>query len=105
MKYLIADATAAALDSIYLYFIPLPNTFHLTQNYMANGFFNVPVPINEPVKGYAPGSKEKLELQQQLKSLRGQELDIPMYINGQEVRTGKTQRINEQDRIGFEQRL
>ena len=61
---------------------------------MANGFFNVPVPINEPVKGYAPGSKEKLELQQQLKSLRHLELDIPMYINGQEVRTGKTQRIS-----------
>ena len=61
---------------------------------MATGFFNVPVPINEPVKGYAPGSKEKLELQQQLKSLRGQELDIPMHIGGQEVRTGNTQRIS-----------
>ena len=61
---------------------------------MANGFFNVPLPINEPVKGYAPGSKEKLELQQQLKSLKQLELDIPMYIGGQEVRTGKTQRIS-----------
>jgi len=61
---------------------------------MANGFFNVPVPINEPVKSYAPGSKEKRELQQQLAHLRGLELDIPMYIGGQEVRTGKTQRIS-----------
>ena len=61
---------------------------------MANGFFNVPIPINEPVKGYAPGSKEKLELQQQLQRLKQVELDIPMYINGQEVRTGKTQRIS-----------
>ena len=61
---------------------------------MANGFFNVPLPINEPVKGYAPGSKEKLELQQQLQRLRGLELDIPMYIGGKEVRTGKTQRIS-----------
>ncbi|OGX85879.1 1-pyrroline-5-carboxylate dehydrogenase [Hymenobacter lapidarius] len=61
---------------------------------MANAFFNVPIPINEPVKGYAPGSKEKLELQQQLKSLRNLELDIPMYIGGKEVRTGKTQRIS-----------
>ncbi|MBF9237090.1 L-glutamate gamma-semialdehyde dehydrogenase [Hymenobacter sp. BT683] len=60
---------------------------------MANAFFNVPVPINEPVKGYAPGSKEKLELQQQLKSLRQLELDIPMYIGGKEVRTGKLERI------------
>ncbi|GAC1368370.1 MAG: L-glutamate gamma-semialdehyde dehydrogenase [Hymenobacter sp.] len=61
---------------------------------MANGFFNVPTPINEPVKGYAPGSKERLELQQQLKSLRGLELDIPMYIGGREVRTGKLERIS-----------
>ena len=61
---------------------------------MATGFFNVPVPINEPVKGYAPGSKEKLELQQQLQRLRGLELDIPMHIGGQEVRTGNLQRIS-----------
>ncbi|MDO7849876.1 L-glutamate gamma-semialdehyde dehydrogenase [Hymenobacter sp. M29] len=61
---------------------------------MATGFFNVPVPINEPVKGYAPGSKEKLELQQQLQRLRGLELDIPMHIGGQEVRTGKLERIS-----------
>ena len=61
---------------------------------MATGFFNVPVPINEPVKGYAPGSKEKLELQQELKRLRGLELDIPMHIGGREVRTGNTQRIS-----------
>ncbi|MDQ2771622.1 MAG: L-glutamate gamma-semialdehyde dehydrogenase [Bacteroidota bacterium] len=61
---------------------------------MATGFFNVPVPINEPVKGYAPGSPEKLELQQQLKHLKNLELDIPMHIGGQEVRTGNTQRIS-----------
>ena len=33
---------------------------------MANGFFNVPTPINEPVKGYAPGSPERAELQREL---------------------------------------
>ena len=26
---------------------------------MARGFFNVPKAINEPVKGYAPGSPER----------------------------------------------
>jgi 1-pyrroline-5-carboxylate dehydrogenase len=57
---------------------------------MANGFFNVPTPINEPVKSYAPGSKERTELQQALKELKQQHLDIPMYIGGQEVRTGNT---------------
>ncbi|GAA4371706.1 L-glutamate gamma-semialdehyde dehydrogenase [Hymenobacter koreensis] len=60
---------------------------------MANGFFNVPAPKNEPVKGYAPGSPERAELKAMLKTLKNQERDIPMYIGGQEVRTGNTQRI------------
>lgn len=57
---------------------------------MATGFFNVPVPTNEPVKSYAPGSPERAELQATLKELQSQELDIPMVIDGKEVRTGKT---------------
>ncbi|MGY2134174.1 L-glutamate gamma-semialdehyde dehydrogenase [Hymenobacter sp. HD11105] len=61
---------------------------------MANGFFNVPLPINEPVKGYAPGSKERAELQQALKELKQQQVDIPMYIGGQEVRSGNTKTIS-----------
>ncbi|TGE25959.1 L-glutamate gamma-semialdehyde dehydrogenase [Hymenobacter aquaticus] len=60
---------------------------------MANGFFNVPAPINEPVKGYAPNSPERVELLKTLKELKQQERDIPMHIGGQEVRTGKTQRL------------
>ena len=61
---------------------------------MANGFFNVPNPINEPVKGYAPGSPERAELHRELKRLKQLEMDIPMHIGGQEVRTGNTQRIS-----------
>jgi 1-pyrroline-5-carboxylate dehydrogenase len=61
---------------------------------MANGFFHVPTPINEPVKGYAPGSPERVELQRKLKELKQLELDIPMHIGGKEVRTGNTQRIS-----------
>ena len=60
---------------------------------MSTGFFNVPVPVNEPVKGYAPGSKEREELQKMYKELKGQKLDIPMYIGGEEVRTGNTATI------------
>ncbi|MGI4883748.1 MAG: L-glutamate gamma-semialdehyde dehydrogenase [Janthinobacterium lividum] len=56
---------------------------------MANGFFNVPLPLNEPVKGYAPNSPERLELLKVLKELKQQERDIPMHIGGQEVRTGR----------------
>ena len=29
---------------------------------MARGFFKVPTAVNEPVKGYAPGSPEREEL-------------------------------------------
>ena len=55
-----------------------------------SGFFNVPMPVNEPVKSYAPGSKEREELQRVYKELKGQQIDIPMYIGGEEVRSGKT---------------
>ena len=57
---------------------------------MATGFFHVPAPVNEPVKSYAPGSKEKEELLATYKKLKSEEKDVPMYIGGEEVRTGKT---------------
>lgn len=57
---------------------------------MSKGFFNVPIPKNEPVKSYAPGSAEKAELKQALSLLKSQVWDIPMYIGGEEVRSGKT---------------
>lgn len=61
---------------------------------MLKGFFNVPTPVNEPVKAYAPGSPERKELQAMLTFLRTQQLDIPMYIGGEEVRTNKTRPIS-----------
>jgi len=54
---------------------------------MATGFFNVPTPTNEPVLDYAPGSKERKELQAALAEARAQQIDVPMYIGDQEVRT------------------
>ena len=56
---------------------------------MQFGYFNYPTPINEPVLSYAPGSPEKLALKKALVSLKKKNLDIPMYINGKAVRTGK----------------
>ncbi|MCL4638395.1 MULTISPECIES: L-glutamate gamma-semialdehyde dehydrogenase [Olivibacter] len=55
---------------------------------MLKGFFSVPTPINEPVYAYAPGSKERALLQEALRTARSQEADIPMFIGGQEIRTG-----------------
>ncbi len=55
---------------------------------MSNGFFKVPVPKNEPVLSYAPGSTERALLKKAIEEARGQELDIPMYIGAEEVRSG-----------------
>lgn len=58
------------------------------------GFFQVPLPKNEPVLSYAPGSKERALLQKALAEARGQQLDIPMYIGAEEVRTEDKKRIS-----------
>jgi 1-pyrroline-5-carboxylate dehydrogenase len=57
---------------------------------MLKGFFNVPEPVNEPVLNYGPRSVERAALKAALEQARAQQVDIPMYIGGQEVRTGKT---------------
>ena len=60
---------------------------------MARGFFNVPVAVNEPVKGYAPESTEREELLATYKTMFNSNIDVPMHINGDEVRTGNTKNI------------
>lgn len=57
---------------------------------MHNGYFYFPQPQNETVYGYAPGSPERVALKQQLAAFKAVEVDVPMYIGGKEVRTGKT---------------
>jgi 1-pyrroline-5-carboxylate dehydrogenase len=60
---------------------------------MPKGIYKVPVPVNEPVKQYAPGSPERKELQAMLKTLRSKQLDIPMYIGNKEVRSNNKIRL------------
>jgi 1-pyrroline-5-carboxylate dehydrogenase len=55
---------------------------------MSLGYFSYPLPSNEPIYNYAPGSKERESLKNTLKELKSAQLDIPMYIGGEEVRTG-----------------
>jgi len=55
-----------------------------------HAIFRAPEPYNEPVKSYAPGSLEREELQRRLRELESQQLDIPLVIGGEEVRTGDT---------------
>lgn len=61
---------------------------------MATGFFNVPKAINEPIKSYAPGSPERESLQAAIAEARSKQVDIPMYINGKEVRTDKKLKLS-----------
>lgn len=61
---------------------------------MSNAFFKVPFPKNEPVLSYAPGTKERQLLKKALEEGRSQELDIPMYIGSEEVRTGNKVRLS-----------
>ena len=61
---------------------------------MARGFFNVPKAVNEPVKEYAPGSPEREELLATYKKMFNSNIDVPMHINGDEVRTKNTRNIS-----------
>ena len=49
-----------------------------------------PEPRNEPVKDYAPGSPERAELQQRLRELERDRIEIPLVIGGKDVKTDET---------------
>ena len=56
---------------------------------MNNSLSRVPEPVNEAILNYAPGSPEREQLKAALKDMGSKVIDIPMFIGGQEVRTGK----------------
>ena len=56
---------------------------------MSIGTFSYPMPVNEPVLNYLPGSPEKKKLKAVLAELKKVEIDVPMYIGGKDVRTNK----------------
>ncbi len=55
---------------------------------MSLGYFSYPMPVNEPVQQYAPGSAERAALKKALAELKKEPIDIPMYIGGKSVTTG-----------------
>ncbi len=61
---------------------------------MLKGFFNVPMPQNEPVLNYGPGSAERAALINALNTARANRIDIPMYIGDKEVHDGKKLEIH-----------
>jgi 1-pyrroline-5-carboxylate dehydrogenase len=54
---------------------------------MTNYGFKVPVPKNEQVLSYAPGTPERAEIISMIEKMRSDVVDIPMIINGKEIRT------------------
>ncbi|HET6837655.1 MAG TPA: L-glutamate gamma-semialdehyde dehydrogenase [Gemmatimonadales bacterium] len=55
-----------------------------------SGIWNIPVPHNEPVLNYAPGSAERSALKAALNGVGSRVTDIPAVIGGREIRTGVT---------------
>ena len=56
---------------------------------MSDGF-KVPVPVNEPIKDYAPNSIEKKSLVAKINELSSMTVEIPIIIDGKEIKTGDT---------------
>jgi 1-pyrroline-5-carboxylate dehydrogenase len=57
---------------------------------MSNAIFPLAAPANEPVRPYGPGSAEKKSLKKRLDEMSSEQIEIPVIINGKEVRTGDT---------------
>jgi len=57
---------------------------------MPNGIAPLPLPANEPIKDYAPGSPERASLKKKLEEMLSGKVEIPLIIGGEEVRTGNT---------------
>ena len=55
-----------------------------------NGRARVALPVNEPIRSYAPGSPERASLKATLDRLAGEHIEIPIVIGGRRITTGNT---------------
>lgn len=60
---------------------------------MNNAIFNFEQPVNETTKTYIPGSTDRKLLNSELDKLSSEIMDIPLIINGKEIRTGNTGKV------------
>ena len=61
---------------------------------MSTGFFKVPKAKNEVVKSYIPGSNERDEIQKTYKEMVNSFTEVPMYINGKDVKSENKKQIS-----------
>jgi 1-pyrroline-5-carboxylate dehydrogenase len=52
--------------------------------------YRVPIPINEPIRSYVPGTSERQALKNKLAAMSAEKIEIPIIIGGKEIRTGNT---------------
>jgi 1-pyrroline-5-carboxylate dehydrogenase len=57
---------------------------------MGKGFFEVPIAVNDPIKGYASGSAERKEVSETYKKMYHSSIEVPLFINGKNISTGHT---------------
>ncbi|MCJ7645895.1 1-pyrroline-5-carboxylate dehydrogenase, partial [bacterium] len=55
--------------------------------------YRIPQPANESVCGYVPGSPEREKLKAALNELKSKQIEIPLVIDGKEIRTDKRVKI------------
>ena len=60
---------------------------------MNNSLFSFAKPLNEPSMSYAPGCPERELLKEAIKQITSEQVDIPIIINGEEIRTGNVGRV------------
>jgi 1-pyrroline-5-carboxylate dehydrogenase len=58
-----------------------------------NSTANIPVPRNEPVYSYAPGSLERDALKAELKRLSGTVTEVPVIVGGKEITGRQTTKV------------
>ncbi len=61
---------------------------------MSTGFYQVPTPTNEPIYAYAPGTPEREALQSTLTALQSRQVEVPLYIGGEQIKTDVKKSLN-----------
>lgn len=61
---------------------------------MIQSNFTTPIAVNEPILDYLPGSAERKTLKKAIADARSKVVDIPMFIGGNEIRTGNLVKIH-----------
>jgi 1-pyrroline-5-carboxylate dehydrogenase len=85
-------AVAATEDAATTNQVSNDETLWTTRSAVFAGCRGVPVPANETVRAYAPGSRERAALKARLAEMSGERVDVPIIIGGREYRSGDVDR-------------